>query len=257
MYHIIVSMTTTIIIISVVIISGLIGIIGYLWKKNKKLNKHKKFLESKYNSHIRSHPDNEYLENIETVLNPHLFKNILNSVQSHAFQTYFALDKLANILDYILYESRNRYVSPKEEIEFAKDLIEINKIKLSPLFELTVKTKIDETSSLYTERILAPLISIDLIENAFKHADLQSPDAYISIVLGFKENVFSITVSNKISPKINLKKEKSGIGNITFEQRLDILYKNCHKLERMIDDDIFISHLIIDLDEYKNKMLDS
>ena len=42
------------------------------------------------------------LETLESKLNPHLFKNILNSIQSHAYQTYFALDKLANVLDFIL-----------------------------------------------------------------------------------------------------------------------------------------------------------
>ncbi|BES62249.1 hypothetical protein DCPSUM001_24930 [Dysgonomonas capnocytophagoides] len=195
-----------------------------------------------------------YPETIATVLNPHLFKNILNSVQSHAYQTYFALDKLANILDYILYESKNKYVTPQEEIDFAKDLIEVNRIKLSPLFELTIKTKIDETSALYRQRVLAPLISIDLIENAFKHADLQSKGSYISIVFGFKDNIFSLTVSNKISPRTNLKKEKSGIGNITFDQRLDMLYKGCYELERIIDDDAYIAHLKIDLNGFKTSM---
>src|SRR6478609_3473670 len=67
------------------------------------------------------------LESLESRLNPHLFKNVLNSIQSHAYQTYFALDKLGNVLDYVLYESLNKFVSPKEEIEFALNLIEINK----------------------------------------------------------------------------------------------------------------------------------
>jgi hypothetical protein len=49
-------------------------------------------------------------------------------------------------------------------------------VKVSPLFDIRVKTKIDENERLYWQRILAPLISIDLIENAFKHADLQSAD---------------------------------------------------------------------------------
>src|SRR3954470_8896061 len=130
------------------------------------------------------------LETLESRLNPHLFKNILNSIQSHAYQTYFALDKLANVLDYILYESKNKFVTPKEEIEFALNLIEINKIKVSPLFELKVKTKIDEADPIYDQRMLAPLVSIDLIENAFKHADLQSSDAFISIVFEFKSGTF-------------------------------------------------------------------
>ncbi len=196
------------------------------------------------------------LQTLEGRLNPHLFKNILNSIQSHAYQTYFAMDKLSNVLDYILYESQNRFVSPREEIEFALNLIEINKIKISPLFAITVKKKIDEQDSLYDERILAPLISIDLIENAFKHADLQSPDAFISIVIEFRHNEFSLLVSNKISGKSAILKEHSGIGAATLEQRLKIIYKSCYKLERYTEgDDVYIAQLKINLLEYKNQML--
>ena len=197
------------------------------------------------------------LETLEAKLNPHLFKNILNSIQSHAYQTYFALDKLANVLDYILYESKKKFVTAKEEIDFALNLIEINKIKISPLFELKVKTNINKEDKLYEQSLLAPLISIDLIENAFKHADLQSPDAFISVLFEFKENSFFMTVSNKISDKKALKKERSGIGNVTLEHRLRIIYKDSFKLEKFIENDIYIAHLKINLLEYKTEMLAS
>ena len=195
------------------------------------------------------------LETLESKLNPHLFKNILNSIQSHAYQTYFALDKLANVLDYILYESQKKFVSPKEEIEFALNLIEINKIKVSPLFEMKVKTKIREEEPLYEQQILAPMISIDLIENAFKHADLKSPDAFISVVFEFSESCFYLTVSNKISDHKALKKDHSGLGSGTLEQRLNIIYKDNYKLDKFIEDDVYIAHLKINLLEYKAQML--
>jgi len=195
------------------------------------------------------------LQTLESKLNPHLFKNILNSIQSHAYQTYFALDKLANVLDYILYESRNKFVTPKEEIDFALNLIEINKIKISPLFELKVKTKINESEPLLEQRLLAPLISIDLIENAFKHADLQSSDAFISVVFEFKESVFSLTVSNKMSAKKSMKKEKGGIGVETLEQRLKIIYSENFKIDRFTEGDVYIAQLKINLLEHKAKML--
>ena len=194
------------------------------------------------------------LETLESKLNPHLFKNILNSIQSHAYQTYHALDKLANVLDYILYESQKKLVSPKEEIDFALNLIEINKIKVSPLFEIKVKTKIKEGEVLYDQRLLAPLISIDLIENAFKHADLQSSDAFISIVFEFKDDCFYLTVSNKISGRTALRKENSGLGSKTLEQRLKIIYKSHFKLERFTEDNIHTAHLKINLRDYKTQM---
>jgi len=214
----------------------------------------RKRLEEKFNR-LESQINGLQLQTLESKLNPHLFKNILNSIQSHAYQAYFALDKLANVLDYILYESRNKFVSPKEEIEFALNLIEINKIKVSPLFEIRVKTKISETEPLYTQKLLAPLISIDLIENAFKHADLQSQDAFIAIVFEFRDNQFMLTVSNKVSGKAPIKKEKGGIGTETLEQRLKIIYKDHFKLDRFTEGDVYIAHLKINLLEHKAKML--
>jgi LytS/YehU family sensor histidine kinase len=195
------------------------------------------------------------LQTLEAKLNPHLFKNILNSIQSHAYQTYFALDKLANVLDYILYESRNKFVTPKEEIDFALNLIEINKIKVSPLFELTVKTKFNEFEPLLEQRLMAPLITIDLIENAFKHTDFQSADAFISVVFEFKDNIFSLSVSNKYSLKKPLKKVNGGIGVETLEQRLKIIYAENFKLDRFTEGEVYIAHLKINLLEYKAKML--
>jgi sensor histidine kinase YesM len=232
-----------ILLLSVIIV--LLLIIAYLlYQRLKSAEQRANLLIEKHEA-ITNKIDNIKLENLESRLNPHLFKNILNSIQSHAYQTYYALDKLANVLDYILYESRKKYVSPKEEIDFALNLIEINKIKVSPLFELKLKTKVDEQALLYSSPVLAPLISIDLIENAFKHADLQSEDSFISIVMEFKDNCFSITVSNKISDQQALKKEKSGIGTATLEERLNIIYKDNYKLERFTEGNTYFAQLKI------------
>jgi len=243
--------------LNIVLAAGIVitlGIIVWLSARLKKAERVKEELEIR-SVEMENHVNKLQLQTLEGRLNPHLFKNILNSIQSHAYQTYFAMDKLSNVLDYILYESQNRFVSPREEIEFALNLIEINKIKLSPLFSINIKKKIDEQDALYDQKILAPLISIDLIENAFKHADLQSPDAFITVVIEFKENIFTITVSNKISGKSAFLKEHSGIGAATLEQRLKILYKSCFKLERYTEDDVYVAQLKINLLEYKNQML--
>jgi len=232
----------------------LILLVIYLIVRLIKSENRKKNVEAKY-IELERKVNNLQLENLESKLNPHLFKNVLNTIQSHAYQTYFALDKLANVLDYILYESRRKFVTPKEEIEFAFSLIEINKIKLSPLFELKVKSKINETEPLYNQELLAPLISVDLIENAFKHADIHSPEAFIAITFGFSENTFSLNVSNKISGKSTLTKTNSGIGAQTLEQRLRIIYKDNYKLERFSEGEVYHAHLKINLLEYKAKML--
>jgi len=242
----------TLLIISVII--GIVFLFALLIYQLRQSEKKKKELEAKFKE-LEAKLNNIQLETIEAKLNPHLFKNILNSIQAHAYQTYFAIDKLANVLDYILYDSHKKYVTPKEEIEFAINLIEINKIKLSPLFELKTKVKIHEDEPLYTQNVLAPLISIELIENAFKHADLQSPDAFISVTFSFEDSIFSLTVANKISSKTPMKKEHSGIGIQSMEQRLKIIYGENYKLEKFIEESCYIAHLKIKLLEHKAKML--
>ena len=247
-------MYTTLNVILAITIVVLFVLLIWIIVRIRKAEKVKQVLETRF-VELENKTNTLHLQTLEAKLNPHLFKNILNSIQSHAYQTYFAMDKLSNVLDYILYESQNRFVSPREEIEFAFNLIEINKIKISPLFSITIKKKIDETDALYDQKILAPLISIDLIENAFKHADLQSPDAFITVLVEFKDSQFSMMVSNKISPKSAFLKEQSGIGSATLEQRLKIIYNGCFKLERYVEEDIYIAKLKIDLLEHKNQML--
>jgi LytS/YehU family sensor histidine kinase len=231
-----------------------VGIITWYAYRLKKERKQKKIIEDKYNE-LELKVNSLELESIKYKLNPHLFKNTLNSIQSHAYQTYYALDKLSNVLDFILYESDRHFVSLKEEIGFALSLIEINRLKISPLFDLRVKNKISDVNPFYEQELIAPLITIDLIENAFKHADLQSESAFISIVFELKDDIFLLTVSNKINPRPAMKKHKSGFGKKSFEKRLSIIYKNNYTLDQFVEDDIYISHLKINLLEHKAQML--
>lgn len=225
----------------------------YLWGQNKKLKQRNTRL-SETNKLIEQKLNEVQLEHIGTKLNPHLFKNILNSVQSHAYQTYMSLDKLANVLDYILYESNNKFVSPKEELNFALSLIEINKIKINPLFDFRIKSRINKSDMIYEEKVFAPLISVDLIENAFKHTDFLAQDSFISIHMELEGGMFMMKVSNKASLKNILEKEKSGFGSQSLDQRLKMIYNNHYKLTKSSKNGIFTAELSINLGEFYDKM---
>ncbi|WP_370897133.1 histidine kinase [Chryseobacterium gossypii] len=217
-----------------------------LKQRNAKLTEAHKIIEQRLNE--------VQLEHIGTKLNPHLFKNILNSVQSHAYQTYMSLDKLANVLDYILYESNNKFVSPKDELNFALSLIEINKIKVNPLFDFRTRFKINKSDAIYEEKVFAPLISVDLIENAFKHTDFLAQDSFISIHMELENRIFTMKVSNKASLKSTLEKEKSGFGSQSLDQRLKMIYNNHYQLDKSSKNGIFTAELKIYLGEFYDKM---
>ncbi|WP_428067818.1 histidine kinase [Chryseobacterium gambrini] len=225
----------------------------YLLSQNQKF-KVKNAKLSTANKMIQERLNEVQLEHIGTKLNPHLFKNILNSVQSHAYQTYMSLDKLANVLDYILYESNNKFVSPKEELNFALSLIEINKIKVNPLFDFRIKSKINKSDEIYEEKVFAPLLSVDLIENAFKHTDFLASDSFISIQLELEKRIFTMKVSNKASLKNVLEKEKSGFGSQSLDQRLKMIYNNFYTLQKSSKNGIFTAELTINLGDFYDKM---
>ncbi|TDS17421.1 histidine kinase [Sphingobacterium paludis] len=237
--------------LTITLVAGTLFFLITLWVRQRKRIE---YLEKQLFA-VENKLHEQQLSELDYKLNPHLFKNVLNTIQSHAYQTYHSLDSLSSVLDYILYESKKKYVTPHQEIAFALSLIEIYRVKLSPLFELSIKKQIQDNEPLFNQRLMVPLISIDLIENAFKHADLQSPNSFISVTFIFKENTFSLTVANKVSSKTPLKKERQGVGSDLLTKRLDLLYRDNYKLDKFVEGDVYIAHLKIDLLEHKAKML--
>lgn len=180
-------------------------------------------------------------------LDPHLLKNALNAIQSHAYQSYHALDKLSNVLDYILYETDGTFVKLKDEIAFAQNLIEINKLKISPLFDLHIRKKISSEAG---EMLIAPFMTINPIENAFKHADVQNENSFISVVFEVIDDYFHLTVSNRVMQKQKIESSLGGLGNKTFSQRLKNIYGTEYSLNTEQKENIYTVTLKIKL--YQN-----
>lgn len=213
-----------------------------MYRKIQQLTKKNSELSEQKENGLKSNFD---LELAPYKLDPHLLKNALNAIQSHAYHSYHALDKLSNVLDYILYESDDKFVKLKDEVSFAQNLIEINRLKVSPLFDLHMRIKIaPEAGNL----MIAPFTTINPIENAFKHADVQSESSFISIVFEIIEDTFFLSVSNKIQPNTRYKNvRRGGIGDKTFKNRLDKLYGDNYKLTTEQKDDVYHVKLEIKL----------
>lgn len=199
------------------------------------------------NHELNARVNSSELSSIRYKLNPHLFKNALNSIQSHAYQTYYSMDKLSGVLDYILYESDQPLVSLQEEMDFAANFIEINRLKLSPLFDLRIRNTINLNDERISSLKILPLITVDLIENAFKHTDFQKSESFISIHLEVTGNEFVLEVSNRISESQPLKKERSGLGIKNLEERLNIAYPNAYELTLKNDNPVFHARLKLKL----------
>jgi LytS/YehU family sensor histidine kinase len=238
--------------ISLLVCVACLALALFLSKKNQKLIKENKQIKKEFEERSQQANALEF-EHTKFILNPHLFKNTLNSIQGYAFRTNQALEKLGGVLDYVLYDSNSQLISLKQELEFAKNFIELNKIKLMPMFDFRIKETVNQEHPFYNQPFIIPLITAYFIENTFKHADLQSPDAFIAIEFELKNDEFLFIVSNKINKK-PMFAAKSGIGKENMKRRLDLIYKGDYKLDYLKENDIYTSFLKINLLEFQNKM---
>lgn len=165
------------------------------------------------------------LRNLRSQLNPHFLFNTLNNIYSLiAIDTNKAQDsvhRLSNLLRYVLYENDQQFVPINQELEFTRNYIDLMKLRLAPSIQLRVL--IEDNGS---KDLIAPLLFMTLIENAFKHGIYSNEDSFIDItILVEKEKGVLCTVENSLIEKErNMEERNSGIGLANLSKRLELLY---------------------------------
>ena len=167
--------------------------------------------------------------------NPHFLFNALNSV-------YFQIDKsnkdargslmrLSEILRYQLYDCNTERVPIDKEILFLKNYIELQKLRLNVNYAVAVNI-----SDAVNGFMIAPLLIMPLVENAFKYVSHFTNKANeIRVGLSFEDGVFVCDVFNTVEKQQpEPTKESGGIGLKNLRRRLDLLYSGRYEIN--IDD---------------------
>ncbi len=204
--------------------------------------------------HYRSQAQDVEMQERDLQLNPHLFKNTLNAIQSYAYKTHLSLERLGGVLDYLLYDSRVSYTSLAEELEFLSSFVELNRFRLNPLFEFSFSVSADQQNPLYQEKLILPLLTVDFIENAFRHGDLISHQGFISVILRLEGSSLVYMVSNRPNPEPLQTRTKGGLGQQSLRRRLELKYPGCYELVYTPGEDVYKAYLKLDLNAVKHKM---
>lgn len=92
--------------------------------------------------------------------------------------------RLSNILRYVLYESGDGRVSVEKEIQYLKDYIDLEKIRVGDRVKIDFSVE-GETAG----RQVPPLLFLTFVENSFKHgAENALSKGWISIALKLTPN---------------------------------------------------------------------
>jgi hypothetical protein len=167
---------------------------------------------------------------LKAQINPHFFFNTLNNIYALTYSdiplSRDAILKLSRMMRYVLYETLQDRALLSKEISFIKDYIELMKLRLHACTTVVFKEPVPDK-----DYIVAPMLLLPFIENAFKHGTSALEKTEIVIDLQAKNGVLSLHVENQIyRDKGPLNMESGGIGLVNTQRRLDLLYPQRHSL---------------------------
>ncbi|MDT0606222.1 sensor histidine kinase [Croceitalea rosinachiae] len=166
---------------------------------------------------------------LKNQLNPHFLFNTLNNLYALALKKSDdapkVIQKLSEILDYILYRCNEPYVLLNKEIELIENYISLEKIRYAD------RVNISFSKSVTGEEKVAPLLLLTFIENAFKHGvtdEIKQARIDINIRKKGKELFFTVENTKPTSSENTIEKESIGLQNV--KKQLELLYPKTYDL---------------------------
>lgn len=185
---------------------------------------------------------------LKAQINPHFLFNTLNNLYylayTHSENTTEVISKLSQMMRYMIYETNHDRVRLSQEIEYMENYISLERLRLNNQIPIhfTISGKEREV-------IIAPLILITFLENAFKHGSGNNfPEAWIDINLGIQEESILFQIKNSKAEKVqSLQFEKPGIGLQNVKRRLDLTYPNKFELITADEPNVYSVQLKLNL----------
>lgn len=193
------------------------------------------------NEHLKSE-----LNNLKMQLNPHFFFNTLNNIyaliQLNQEKAQDAVHRLAKLMRYHLYETNAEKVSLSKELNFLESYISLMKMRSTSMLEVNFKYYLENE-----ETLIAPLLFVPLVENAFKYGISNDYKSIINIDIMEKNHELSASFENTIFTNSDVFSRHSGIGLENLKKRLSLIYPNLHTIKTDQKDNQFIVHMNIQL----------
>ncbi len=170
---------------------------------------------------------NAEVDLLKAQINPHFLFNTLNSIYSLANvksdKTDEAILKLSGLLRYALYETTEGKVQLQQDIDYINNYIDLQRLRLSN--KVTVDYTVTGNAD---DKVIAPMLLITFIENAFKHGVSYMQQCLISINIQIFDETLTLEVTNPIVENNSF--VSGGIGLKNVQRRLELLYPDQHQL---------------------------
>ena len=184
--------------------------------------------EKKHLAKLKEQSLKQELDYLRYQINPHFIMNTLNNI--HALvdidpeQAKDSIVDMSRMMRYLLYESDNQYVALSTAVTFLKKYLNLMQLRYSD----NVTVNLDVPDETHEDIVLAPLVFIPFVENAFKHGVAYDKPSTIDIDIEKKNGRLIFHCRNT---KNDIKHEFGGVGLNNVTKRLELIYGNDYTLD--------------------------
>ena len=175
---------------------------------------------------------------LKNQLNPHFLFNTLNNISSltqiDPEQAQDRIGQLSEALRYALYESNAEKVPLSGEVAFMENYIDLMALRCNE------KTQVQRSFVLPDHEVMiAPLLFISLIENAFKHGVSARVETVVRIDLHPEGSDLCFACENSLLEKTAEDRSGSGIGLANLKRRLELIYPGNYTYEQQASGGVY------------------
>ena len=181
---------------------------------------------------------------VKSQLDPHFLFNTLNNIDililKNAEEASTYLNKLSDIMRFMLFETKTDKILLSKELEYIEKYIALQKIR-------TVNSNYVNFEIIGSPegKTIAPMVFLPFIENAFKHTTNKKLDNAITINITIGKEAVAFECKNKFNPNRKISQKNSGLGNTLIERRLNLLYPEKHNLKVEKENELYSVKLSI------------
>lgn len=181
---------------------------------------------------------------VKSQLDPHFLFNTINNIDvlilKDAEEASVYLNKLSDIMRFMLFETKTEKIPLEQEVQYIKKYIELQRIRTANPDYVTfeVQGNIEHIE-------IAPMAFICFIENAFKHTTNKKLKHAIHVNIQVTEKGVMFKCTNKLDVNRHAEVESNGLGNQLIQKRLQLIYPNSHELITLKENDQYNVQLTI------------
>jgi len=203
------------------------------------------YLKQLENDTLIKEKANAELQLLKAQIHPHFLFNTLNNIYSFTLTksplAAELVQKLSDMLNYMIADCDQILVPLEKEIQLLKDYIGLEKVRYGDRLDIQMLVNGDCKNCM-----IAPLLMIPFVENCFKHgASMMRGKQWMHLVININENNLDFNLSNSKPSKPSA--TKRGIGLLNVHKRLELLYPGKHQLDIKSTENTFSVELKIEL----------